>query len=156
MRLPLAIARIAGLAVASSVCTGCWGPILIRNDPLNSPVALRTITPDGYLELADGSRERLAYIRMAPPEEQDSERWKIAKRRVGKWVELQDAEASEGSVAYYRQQNYFCGNEFMFPHPLTIFHFKKQYSRGCVNDLLMHLELAEKPTNDASEQKDPS
>ena len=82
----------------------------------------------------------MAHIRMRPTREQKTDQLVLALRRIGEEVELEDAD--NGVLAYYRAEAFFCGNEFMFPQPLTLFHFKNKYQRRCVNDLLVRLDLA--------------
>ena len=52
MTMRCAATILAGTILA--LTTGCWGPILIMNEPLSRPVALRTINSQGELALADG------------------------------------------------------------------------------------------------------
>ena len=127
--------------------TGCigWGPILLRNQPLEDPAALKAIRSDGFLELDDGTTWRLAGIRMrSVAETKEPDALAHINTFVGSEVEMNQIGDSDLVEAHYRQEHwYFCGMPFLFPHPLTIIHFLDKYQRSSVNCLLVRMGVAE-------------
>lgn len=142
MGLTITLGRALPIGLVLTCCTGCWGPIPLRNQPLRDPRPWRRITADGNLVLLDGTRLRLAGIVMKPETKLVGAILADVRRAVGEQVEIVQTQDDQSVWVYYRQQVFHCGNEFILPHPLTIFYFEDTWTRGCVNDMLVRDGLA--------------
>lgn len=137
------LALILLIALCSSGCS--WGPILVPNQPLKRPRRLVDLTQDGSVVLESGRRFKLAGLRMRPVEEtQEPDALELVKQVVGSEVDLTPVSESNSAMVYYKRRTWgWCGNAFMLPNPLTIFHYVPRYHRASLNALLICIGLAE-------------
>ena len=112
--------------------TGC-GLIVFDNNPLGNTRKLRAITSNGEMELADGSRVRLAGIRMRDLSEDDRRRLDKLPRDVNGEVEIHTDGRTKTAAAFYRAPIYYCGLACLVPIP----RIAPKYDRACLNQRLI-------------------
>ncbi len=112
--------------------TGC-GLIVFDNNTLGHTRKLRAITSNGEMELEDGSRVRLAGIRMHDLSEDDRRRLDRLPGDVNGEVEIHTDGRTNTAAAFYRAPIYYCGLACLVPIP----RIAPKYDRACLNQRLI-------------------